>query len=602
MVAVPPCLSSCQIVIDMRGAITAIAALGAVIAPWVALADQALQAFVGEIRCGDRVVELDSAVNGDAGWSVSKETRDGCGISDQGPVPGRVEKDVLILDIPSNRLIQRDVTGQRLIEFTTGETPLMLDWAASMAQPGGSFLNATARYGESRISAWLSADGQADLSEAYWQDQGVRIGQWFDGGLLMGAQYGATSDYTAPLKESLAGRFQVPVFSDTIRVIGMDGMEIQNIRPGGAGLYDLTQIAANLPPGARILIDGQSYEPAIERRVEPGQGIQGFAGLRRTYDFSKGEAEQFAYAYARLPWRVASGALYTTIATDGGRIEAYFRTGALTLSGYAFSEHRGHGAWASASAFGISASAFFPDDEYRERAGSQGYRMVTAGHKIGPGYAGASYVKYDSGTTLAYARYSVPFSWGSLSLEARQEGGENKNQYAAFLSISIPLGRHHLSGGTNGSARVMMSGDQWQGFAERYVYIDGRNADSIYGQVDLNAARLSARYSFFADSLYASAAGRLAFGGDEITATRQSSDAILKIEAAPHATVSIDGVVKGRTDRSGVFVTSVTSGQSHIVRVEDNEDSLVVIHDPEQMVRLHPGQLANIKFMTEEMK
>lgn len=598
MVVVPPYLSSCRPVIDMRATIAAIAALGAVLAPWEALAGQG---FVGEIRCGDRVVELDAAVNGDAGWSVSKETMDACGLADQEPVSGRIEEDVLILDIPSNRLIQRDVTGQRLIDFTSGKRPLMLDWAASVAQPGGSFLNATARYGESRISAWSSADGQADLSEAYWQDQGVRLGQWFDGGLLIGAQYGATSGYAAPIQESLAGRFQAPVFGDTIRVVGMDGLEIQNIRAGGAGLYDLTQLAANLPPGARILIDGQSYEPTIERRVEPGQGIQAFAGLRRTYDFSEGRTEQFPYAYARLPWSVASGALYTTIAIDGGRIEAYFRAGALTLSGYAFSEHRGHGAWASASAFGISASAFFPDDEYRERAGSQGYRMVTAGRGIGSGYASASFVKYDSGTTLAYARYSVPFSWGSLNLEARQEGVDDKKQYAAFLSLSVPLGRHHVSGGTNGSARVMLNGDQWQGFAERHVYIDGRNFDSIYGQVDLDTARLSGRYSFSSDSLHVSGSGRLAFG-DGMMAARQSGDALLRIEAPPHATLSIDGVIRGKADRYGVFVTSVTSGRPHVVRVEDEGDALVVAPDPEQVVRLHPGQSVRLKFLAEEMK
>jgi hypothetical protein len=593
----------------MRSALAAYISLGVALtlSSWGALADQADQSqnqtFIGEIRCSSRSVDLDTAVNVGSGWLVSEQVANECGLIDREPVPGRLDGGVLVLEIPLNRLIQRDLGGQRIVDFTAGETPLMLDWGASLARPGVAFLNATARYGESRLSAWGSSDGLMDLGEVYWQDEGVRLGRWFDGGWLIGGQYGAASSYTysAPLQEVFVGRFQAPVFGDNLRIVNAEGQEIQNIRAGSAGDYDLTQLVANLPSGARILIDGQSYEPAIERRVEPGQGIQAFAGLRRYYDFSERREEQSPYAYVRIPWGVESGAIYTTIATDGGRIEAYFRAGALTLSGYAFSEQRGHGARVSASAFGINASAFFPDDEYRERAGSQGYRMVTAGHKIGPGYVSASYVKYDSGTTLTYARYSVPFSWGSLNLEAQQEGTEGNKKNAVFLTLSVPLGRHHVSGGTNGSARVMMSGDQWQGFAERYVYIDGRNADSIYGQVDLNAARLSARYSFFADSLYASAAGRLAFG-DEITATRQSGDAILKIEAAPHATVSIDGVVKGRTDRSGVFVTSVTSGQSHIVRVEDNEDSLVVIHDPEQMVRLHPGQLVKIKFMTEEMK
>jgi hypothetical protein len=137
---------------------------------------------VGEIRCGRVSVELDTASSSDDGvWQVSDDVRKACGIVGAAPVPGRVDGDALVLDVPPDRLAPRFLAASD-VPFTAGWAFPSIDWSATATQRG-MFLSATARYKQGRASAWFdSASSRVQVSEAFYQDDRWRAGTWLDGG------------------------------------------------------------------------------------------------------------------------------------------------------------------------------------------------------------------------------------------------------------------------------------------------------------------------------------------------------------------------------------------------------------------------------------
>jgi hypothetical protein len=564
-------------------------------------AGAAAQQHIGEIRCGRMAVELDTASSNDGRlWAVSQDVRRLCGITDSHPVPGRIEGDALLLFVPSDRLEKRSIAAQDE-PYTPGQPFAWIDWT-SAATSRGMFLLGAARYGHSRLSAWYdSVSGRGMVTEAYWHTGTSRIGRWFDqGGFLLGYTEGV-DPASQPVREKTEGVFRAPVFGDSIRVLDADGREVQRHNPGAAGLYDLTSIAAAVPPGGRIVIDGQTYQPDVRRVIEPGQGLQWFVGRKTFYDFSERRQHEMGYAHIKVPFKLFDRVVYGTLATDGGRIESYYRGEVVSTSGYISQDARGRATYVQASAWGMSASVFRPDTEAQRRAGSVGYTMFSATRQIGPGFASVFATRFDSGARFASARYAFSRSNGLFAIEATQQTSSGKTDSGLFLTATIFFEKASVRASTSGAFFADLRGEGWQVQAERSVTLDRRQYDSVTAIADAVAARVFARYNITLGDAYVTATGRVGWSEGEMFLARQEGDAILNIEGPPGAMVMIDNQQRGKIPSSGRAVFPVTPDTLHRARLDD-EDSLDVIESAEQTAKLRTGEAARLRFESQPLK
>lgn len=562
--------------------------------------DMAGQVHIGAVTCGEHVVELDTSSESAPGqWNVSPGTRDECGIRGLASVAGHLAGDTLVLEVPALRLFKREIRDESERSYTAGEKVWFLDWTASATNPGGVFWRGTARHGQSQVSAYSNGT-RTRFEQAYWQEGGWRAGQWFDRGQLTGVLYGAGEAYKPLAREVIMSRFQAPVFSDAIRVLDKEGREVRMVKPGAAGLYDLTDIATAIPQGGRLLIDGQSYEPVIERRIEPGRETQIFIGSRQLSDRQIPRTD--SYAYATAPWSLGKyAATYWTVFSDGGRIEGLYQRGGFTASGYWAAEARGNMGGANVSMLGVTITSYRPTREYQERAGSAGYASLSANRPVWRGFASYYATRYDTGTKVQTIRYSLPRNWGLVGVEAMQQIAAGKKDGGLFLTVNIALGKTTATASTSGAFSVSRHGDDWETGIERQVTLDGRQYDSVQARADLAAARVVARYSFTNKSAFSDASGRIAFGGSGIDMVRLDGDAVLRVEGPPGAAVFVDNTARGRIPASGRLALAVTSDMSHSLSLDD-EESFHVVTNSEMRVQLHGGEFAKVEFVAEEMK
>lgn len=562
--------------------------------------------FIGAIRCGERVAaELDTARNvGNALWRVSDDVAAACGMRENVPVQGEVIGEELVLSIPPALLAERSITTQPTPQPGTPAT--WLDWTVAGARSGGgnsTYARLDFRHGRAiRVSGWRTENGGA-LEQAYWQDQ-WRIGRWFSAsGTLQGVQYGPDDDTVQPTTISVTDRFRIPVFGQEIRILDPSGREVRRVPAKEAGIYDVSELVASAPRGSRIAVDGQVYEPAVEQVLQGNLGLQWFAGNRTYSDIRDGRRKMVAspFGYVRFPVSRERFVSYGTLTSEGGRFDAYARWNGLSFTGYATRERRGEALFASVAASGVTLSLFRPSDEYARRSGAVGYTILSATQALGPGFANAFAVRYDTGTRVESLRYTYPIRFGLVQFEASRQKAAGQTDTGFFVTATFFLDRATVRAATNGSFFAEARSNGLSAGVERTVTLDGRRYDYLRADAELAAARVLARYCASCKALYASANGRLVFEGGDMYATRSMGDGFVKISGPAGAAVTINGVQGGKLDRNGRGIFPVPAGMALNVTVDD-EDALSVAVPSTQTTVVRAGEVVEVEFRVEPLK